>query len=405
MKLLLGVCGSISAYRSLDICRTLAKEGHSVKVVLTRGALEFVRPEVFKYLGAQEVFHPEDDFNLKAVKERSVLHIELSKWMDRMLVAPASANTLAKMSQGMCDDLLTSVFLASPDKTCLIYPAMNSKMLEHPITQKNFAALSDLDNVFIHPTKEGLLACGDLGAGKLQDIELISETAPIINLSKPKKRILITTGATIAPLDPVRYLTNPSSGLTGYEVAKRYLELGDAVTLIAGHKCSEKINYLSCLPNITVLRANTTQEMRTLVKDNFDQHDVYISAAALSDIEFEQSSTKLKKGSLQDKLNIKKAPDVLKEMLLFKTERGTKQKTVGFAAETSDELGVFEKKWKDKPVDVLVGNRVSNGVLEKVRGFGTEDNEYTILKKGKPFYSGHLTKTQLAVKITEALED
>lgn len=400
MRILLGVCGSISAYRSLDICRSLTKAAHEVKVVLTKGALEFVKPEVFSYLGAQEVFLPGDDFNPVAAKERAVLHIELSKWAERILIAPASANTLAKVANGMCDDLLSSIFLASPGKPCVIYPAMNTNMLEHPLTKKNFNSLGELANVFIHPTKQGLLACGDTGAGKLQDVELIAETAPIINFETPKRKILITTGATIAPLDPVRYLTNPSSGLTGYELAKHYLANGDEVTLIAGHHSSEKINYLTCLPHATVLKANTTLEMRELVAERFDKHDVYISSAALSDIQFEKSPSKIKKGSLSGTLNIQKAPDVLKEMLQAKKS----QKVVGFAAETNAEMSVFEQKWKDKPVDVLVGNKVSNGIGETAQGFGQDANEYTILKTGKLFFQGSLTKAQLAQKISEALE-
>ncbi len=190
MKILLGVCGSISAYRSLDICRGLAKKGHTVKVVLTRGALEFVKPEVFSYLGADEVFLPADDFNVKTAKDRNVLHIELSKWAQRLVIAPASANTLAKFAHGMCDDLLSSIFLASPQLDTVIYPAMNTNMLEHPLTKKNFKTLSDLSNLFIHPTKEGLLACGDTGAGKLQDVDLIVETAPLVTFGPQNETFL-----------------------------------------------------------------------------------------------------------------------------------------------------------------------------------------------------------------------
>lgn len=399
MNILLGVCGSISAYRSLDICRGLAKNGHKVKVVLTRGALEFVKPEVFSYLGADEVFRPFDDFNTQAAKDRSVLHIELSKWADRLVIAPASANSLAKMSNGMCDDLLTSIFLAAPKLDTIIYPAMNTNMLEHPLTEKNLKVLGSLENVFIHPTKEGLLACGDSGAGKLQDVDLILETAPIISLKAPGKQVLITAGATIAPLDPVRFLTNPSSGLTGYELAKTFLQRGDHVTLIAGQHSVKEIDYLACLPNCVVLKARTTSEMNEVVENYFDKSDLYISSAALSDIEFRASSTKIKKVSLGDSLPIKRAPDVL----LGALKKKKNQMVVGFAAETNADDSTFKKKWEAKPVDVLVGNQVSNGERAPVQGFGASENDYTILKNGEVFFKGHLKKSQLGQKILEAL--
>lgn len=403
MKFILGVCGSISAYKSLDICRGLTKAGNEVRVILTKGALEFVKPEVFRYLGASQVYLPHDDFNPQAMGQGNVLHIELSKWADQLLLAPASANTLAKLSQGRCDDLLSSIFLASPKTPTIIFPAMNTNMLGHPLTQKNLAALSGLSNVFIHPTKSGELACGDEGEGKLQDVELIIETAPVIKLDKPKKKVLLTTGATIAPLDPVRYLTNPSTGLTGYELAKSFLQMGYAVTLIEGFKSSPKIKYLKDLPHAQVLSANTTREMQALVMANIQSHDIYISSAALSDIEFAPSAQKLKKDSLQGNLQIQQAPDVLKEVIELRSNKLQPQ-LVGFAAETDNDTSVFLKKWKNKPVDVLVGNRVSNGAMGKAEGFGSDENQYTILKRDAVFFQGRLMKSQLAHKIAEALQ-
>ncbi len=400
MKILLGVCGSISAYRSLDVCRQLVKDAHEVKVVLTKGALEFVKPQVFKYLGAQEVFTANDDFNLEAMKDRSVLHIELSKWAQRILIAPASANTLAKLANGICDDLLTSIFLASAKTPTVIFPAMNTNMLRHPLTETNFQRLKSLNSVFIHPTKEGLLACGDEGEGKLSDVDLIASVAPIVELGPIKRKILITTGATIAPLDPVRYLTNPSSGKTGYELAKQYLKDGHQVTLIAGRHACKEIDYLTHLPKAKVLRVSTTKQMHEVVKAHFDDHDTYISSAALSDIEFPQSSKKIKKSELGDSLSISRAPDVLKDMLSRKKD----QKIVGFAAESNVELETFLKKWRDKPVDVLVGNFVSANHDQVSVGFGSAENDYTILKNGKEYFTGRLSKSELAQKIELALD-
>ncbi len=172
------------------------------------------------------------------------------------------------------------------------------------------------------------------------------------------------------------------------------------MTLIAGHYSAKEIDYLACLPNCSVLKARTTSQMRELVESHFEKTDLYISSAAISDIEFETSDKKLKKASLGGSLPFKKAPDILKTAL----EKRKGQKIVGFAAETDNDESVYKKKWKDKPVDVLVGNQVSNGVKSPVQGFGADENDYIILKKGEIFFKGHLKKSKLGLKIMEALD-
>lgn len=183
MNIILIVTGSISAYRSLDICRGLAKKGHSIRVICSKGATEFINPNAFHYLGAEKVYSANDDFNLKQyTSSTNVLHIDLVKWCDKIVISPASTNTIAKLAGGFCDDLLSSVFLALGEKPCLIFPAMNTKMLAHPIVQDNLNKLKRLENVFIHPTADGLLACGDTGAGKLPPIEQIIDVIYVIVL-------------------------------------------------------------------------------------------------------------------------------------------------------------------------------------------------------------------------------
>ena len=398
MNILLAVTGSISAYRALDICRSLTKDNHCVRVMVTRGACEFLNPNAFKYLGAEFVYSHSDDFNTNAYsKENKVLHIDLVKWCERLVIAPASANTIAKLSAGLCDDLISSVFLALGDKPCIIFPAMNTNMLSHPLTQRNLNTLEKLPNIFIHPTDSGVLACGDEGLGKLPKPEMISEIIPLISFNKSERTILITAGATMSPMDPIRYVTNPSSGLTGYELAKSFLKAGDKVILICGHEVTEKINYLTHLPNIELQYAPTTREMEKIVLENFDKSQVYISCAALSDIEFEVNAGKLKKDQLADSLKINRAPDILANVL----SKRTHQKIVGFAAETNTDPNIFKEKWDRKKVDLLIGNKVNSGATEAKQGFGQNQNEYFFIKEGVIKEQKVLTKTQLADYIQE----
>lgn len=401
MKILLGVTGSISAYRALDICRGLVKDGHEVKVVLSRGAEEFVQYKTFSFLGAQKVYRAMDDFNVEAEPNVNVLHIDLVKWCDKLVIAPATANTIAKLANGFCDDLLSSIFLALGEKNCVIFPAMNTKMLTHPNTQKNLKSLSELANVFIHPSDEGELACGDTGAGKLPKPEMISEIIPLISNKVSNKTIMITTGATIAPLDPIRFMTNPSSGLTGYELAKAYLQKGDKVILIYGHNAHSNIQYLKHIPSIELVEAKTTKNMMEAVSSRFSSIDTYISTAAMSDLEFEYNNSKLKKKDIKSVLITKSAPDVLRNVLKTKTH----QKIIGFAAETNCSPEVFKEKWDRKPVDLLVGNEVSNGIQSKQKGFSESENHYYFIKEGKIISDKYLSKKELAVHIMDEIND
>lgn len=401
MKILLGVTGSISAYRALDICRGLTKNGHEVKVILSRGAEEFVQYKTFNYLGAQKIYRAMDDFKIETEPNINVLHIDLVKWCDKLVIAPASANTIAKLSNGLCDDLLSSVFLALGKKDCAIFPAMNTNMLTHPNTQKNLTALKELPNIFIHPTDEGELACGDLGEGKLPKAELISEIIPLVTTQITLKKVMITTGATIAPFDPIRFMTNPSSGLTGYELAKAYLQKGNQVTLIHGHNVHEKIHYLKDLPHLELIEAKTTKEMLNAVSSRFDYVDSYISTAAMSDIEFDFHPNKVKKKDIHTGLSMTAAPDVLATVLKMKS----KQKIVGFAAETDCSDQILKEKWDRKPVDLLIGNEVSNGIQTNQKGFAANKNHYYFVKKGKITADKILNKKDLAYYIMEELND
>lgn len=400
MRILLGVSGSISAYKSLDIARGLVKKGHEVKVVLTSGALKFVVPEVFTYLGVSDVYQSEDDF-----KHKNVLHIDLARWCDVFAIAPVSANTLSRLAQGQASDLLSSIFLAlEPHKNTLIFPAMNTNMLHHPFTEKNIEdikKLKTLKNLFVSPTDAGILACEEVGLGKLPNVDEIIEIIP--TMIKPiqsveQKTILITTGATIVPLDPVRYLTNSSSGITGYYLAEAALLMGHKVVMVAGANSTAKLNLFSKHPNFQLIRAKTVEEMKSAVHEHLNDADLYISSAAISDIEFDVSDSKIKKDSLGDSLKIRPATDILKTVLEKKT---AKLKIVGFAAETDPSDAVLNKKMQSKPVDLLVGTKVNNGLTknEEVTGFNADFAEYRLLSPKGFTYEGILTKRELAHKI------
>lgn len=408
MNILLGVCGSISAYKSFDILRGLLKNGHVVKVVCTKGAENFVIPQVFKYLGASEVFHAIDDFSYPDKPHMqgsgTVLHIDLAKWADKIMIAPLSANTLASLAHGFANDLLSSIFLASSQKTPIIlFPAMNTQMFEHPITQENIdlvKKIEKLPQVFFHQPDEGLLACGDSGIGKLPSVETIVDfcEASHNKIDTPKK-ILITTGATLSTLDPVRYLTNASSGLTGYELAVEALSLGHKVVVIAGKNATKSLNSLIKHPHYILKRVVSTEDMAVEVKSHFSDSDVYISAAAINDISFKASHSKLKKNEICDHLKIEQTQDILKNVLALKSQ---KQFIVGFAAETSLTNEVLEKKYNNKPVNLLIGTHVHHGLLEsddlttKAKGFGTPSARYSILEDGKIDFEGILSKKELA---------
>jgi len=403
MNILLGICGSISAYKTLDIARAWINNGHQVKVILTKGAAEFVLANTFKYLGIIEVYTAKDDFNLSYYNgNNNVLHIDLANWADRFVIAPLSAHTLGRLCNGLADDLLTCTFLAlAKSKPIIVFPAMNTKMLEHPFVQENLDKLNTLENLFVHPTDFGLLVCGETGAGKFPSVNAVIENAININpFNQGSKLILISTGATVAPLDPVRYLTNPSSGLTGHHLAIEAHRRGYQVILLAGQYAHEKIDVLNYYPNLKVIRVLTTEEMRNIVTKYFAKADLYISAAAIGDIEFDITTEKLKKDQFMKSIPIRKSRDILKEILDLKTD---KQKVVGFAAETNLSQAMLSKKWHAKPVDLLVGTTVHNGLIKNTtaQGFGTDRAEYKLFAMDEIYWQGPLTKTMLAKKIFE----
>ncbi len=288
MKILLAVSGSIAAYKSYDLARLLFKSGHDVKVILTKGALEFIKPETFRYLGVENVYLPQEDFDPERLAVKStVLHIELARWADKLIIAPLSANTLARLNLGLNNDLLGSVYLAFGKKPVLLFPAMNTEMLSHPKTQAQLQEMNALPHVGVVSPDSGLLACGDIGAGKFPDVTAVKDLIESFDpLKNENKTIVVTAGATASPLDPVRYLTNPSTGRMGKAVAKAFLSEGYKVVLLKGHGCTPEIENLMGHPHFTMVSTPTTEIMKEAALKYFPKADLYISTGAIADIEF-----------------------------------------------------------------------------------------------------------------------
>ncbi len=404
MKILLGITGSIASYKTFDVARLLVKNGHQVKVILTQGALEFIKPETFRYIGVETVYLPLDDFRPSELKKDStVLHIELSKWADKLIIAPASANTIARLATGITNDLLTSVFLAFGKKAILLFPAMNTEMWNNLRVKEHIAKLGFLPHVGIINPNSGLLACGDVGEGKFPEVPSVIN---LIETHTPNffngKKVLITAGATASPIDPVRFITNPSSGKMGISVAKAFLSRGYEVTILAGHQCSQEIEFLMGHPLLKVIRTPTTTLMRNAAIKLFPEVDLYISTGAIADIEFDPSEIKLKKEMMGQTLPFKQAPDILKEVLALRKN----QKIISFAAETETTKEVFMEKMNRKPVDLMIGNKVSNGLIgsTEIEGFQKDHGEYYFVHKEIIETPKKLTKEQLGVSLVNWFE-
>jgi phosphopantothenoylcysteine decarboxylase/phosphopantothenate--cysteine ligase len=405
MKIVLGITGSIASYKAYDIARGLVKNGHEVRVVLTQGALEFIRPETFRYLGVEASYLPTDDFQpSRLTPSQTVLHIELAKWADKLVIAPLSANTLGRLSLGLNNDLLGSLYLAFGAKPILLFPAMNTQMWHQPRVQEHIAALSKLSHVHIINPVSGTLACGDVGEGKFPEVAAVLDLIETLDPTKIKnEHIIVTAGATAAPIDPVRYLTNPSSGRMGIAVAKAFLQAGYKVTVLAGHACSSQVEHFTGHPRFELIRTPTTAKMRDAAIAKFPQANLYISTGAIADIEFDVSGEKLKKEKMGAVLPFGQAADILQEVLKLKQPH---QRVVSFAAETETTKEVFTEKMNRKPVDLMIGNRVANGLIgqSNVEGFQTESGNYFFVEPNRLTGPIPLSKKQVGEKLLHWFE-
>lgn len=360
----IGVSGGIAVYKVCDVVSRLKKLGANVHVIMTKSACEFVQPLTFQTLSQNYVVS--DIF--EDPKTWDVEHISLAKKADLFLVAPATANVIGKIAHGICDDMLTTTIAATKAKI-LIAPAMNTNMFENPLVQRNISLLKEYGYKFINP-ESGRLACGDVGSGKLASPEVILEHIES-ELKYEKdlvgKKIIVTAGPTIESIDPVRYLTNKSTGKMGYAIAKIAASRGAEVTLITG-----KTNIKPSVHIKKVINVVSAEDMYKAVYDNLQANDVVIKSAAVADYkpkEYVDKKIKKKDGDLVIELSRNK--DIALEIGKIKGDKIL----VGFAAETNDLIENAKSKIEKKNLDFII----ANDLKETGAGFGTDTNVVSII--------------------------
>jgi len=385
-KVILGITGGIAAYKACDIVRKLKKLGAQVIVVMTENAQKFITPLTLETLSGNEVvteMFPEKRFV-------GVRHVDLAGWADLILIAPTTANIIGKIRSGIADDILTTIVISSKAPV-LIAPAMNVNMYENPIFQENLSYLQKLGYKFVEP-EVGELASGIVGKGRLAEPEtIVGEVVKILTKEKnlEGKSILVTAGRTEEPLDPIRYLSNRSSGKMGYAIAQEAYERGAKVTLISGP------SNLPIPSGVNFVQVKTAKEMLDAVKSTFTKVDALIMSAAVSDFSPTLiSKEKIKKGRKEIVLKLKPTVDILKEMGKQKKEKVL----VGFSLETEDEIKNAKKKLAEKNLDLIVVNNPN----VPGAGFEVDTNQVTLIDKREKIEKlPLLSKKEVAGKILD----
>ncbi len=378
LRIVLGVSGGIAAYKAAELTRRLRDAGAEVRVVLTENAARFVTPLTFQALSGQPVRSGLWD----EAAEAAMGHIELARWAERIVIAPASAYLIARLAHGLADDLLTTICLASAAPLALA-PAMNQQMWAHPATETNVRQLRSRGVAVLGPAS-GSQACGEFGAGRLLEADVI--VAELAALHGPKllagANVLVSAGPTFEDIDPVRYLGNRSSGRMGFAVAQAAAEQGANVHLVAGPV------HLPTPASVTRSDVRSAREMRAAVMQHIPQSDIFISAAAVGDYRpGEVAAHKIKKNDRGLVLHLTENPDIVAEVAALK-ERPF---LVGFAAETQNVEAYARTKLERKGLDLIVANRVGAGA-----GFDTADNELTLLWPGGEEHLSRADKLVLA---------
>ena len=366
MNILLIVSGGIAAYKSIELCSSLVKQDNNVKVILTKNAENFVTQLAFQTLTKNRVYTS----TFEEIDENEIQHIDLTKWADKIIVAPATANLISKFANGIADDLATSLMLAVRD-TSIVYivPAMNTFMYRNPIIQDNMNRLIKLGFNFVEPDS-GLLACGDVGEGKFPSIDKIQSF--IFNEKEQDlkgKKVLVTAGPTKEFIDPFRCLTNPSTGKMGISIANECARRGAEVILVSS------VDNDTISSKVKKIKITSTNDMFEVVKNNFKDCDFIIKAAAVSDytpVQVFDKKVKKQEGNLT--IEFQRTQDILKYVGDNKTD---KQKVIGFAAETNNLIEYAKEKIVKKNLDFIVANDIS----KKDIGFGSDDNEVYIIDK------------------------
>ncbi|WP_346887258.1 bifunctional phosphopantothenoylcysteine decarboxylase/phosphopantothenate--cysteine ligase CoaBC [Clostridium sp. UBA1056] len=376
-NVVVGVTGGVAVYKALDVISRLKKKDINVDVIMTKSACEFVTPLSFQSLSQNAVI--KDMFDEPKVFE--IQHISLAKKADVLVVVPATANIIGKVANGIADDMLSTTIMATNAKV-IFAPAMNTNMYNNLIVQENIKKLKDYGYEFINPSS-GRLACGDVGDGKLADTEEIVEVI-LSQLHEPKdligKKVLVTAGPTRANIDPVRFLTNKSTGKMGYAIAEEARDRGAEVVLISGP------TNIKPLVGVRTINVETNEEMLNAVKSEFDSSDIVVKSAAVSDYKPKTySDKKIKKGPGNLNMELVRDNDILKELGALKKH----QILVGFAAESNDVIKNAHIKLEKKNLDYIVANNIT----ESDAGFGTDTNRVTIINRdGKEMSLDNMSK-------------
>ncbi len=387
---LLGVTGCVAAYKACEVVRGLQKAGLRVKVVMTKNATEFINPGQFRALTREPVAVGTFD----DAPGDPIHHISLSKEADVVLIAPCTANVLGKIANGIADDLLTTTAMATTAPIVLA-PAMNVNMYENEATQHNLMILAER-GVRIVDADSGYLACGDVGKGRLAEpADIVKTVLDVLEVKRDMrgKRVVVTAGPTVEPIDAVRYISNPSSGKMGFALAEAAADRGADVVLVTGPVG------LDDPEDVEVVRVKTAQEMFNAVDGVFADSDIAVFSAAVSDFRPEQVvDRKLKKGSDDDALTTIKLvenPDILATM---GEKKHADQYVIGFAAETENVVENARKKLETKHADMIVGNPVGES-----KGFGADDNEAVLVTKDGESHLESMSKRALADRIFDAV--
>ncbi|MBT5006337.1 MAG: bifunctional phosphopantothenoylcysteine decarboxylase/phosphopantothenate--cysteine ligase CoaBC [Halieaceae bacterium] len=361
-NVLLGVSGGIAAYKSAEVVRQLQEQGATVRVIMTHGAQEFITPLTLQALSG----HPVHTQLLDEQAEQGMGHIELARWADLLLIAPATADLIARLAAGRADDLLTTVSLATPAPV-LLAPAMNQQMWRDQATTDNIETLQRRDVHFIGPAA-GEQACGDIGPGRMEQPPAIAAAAAALfhTGALAGKKVVITAGPTRELLDPVRYISNHSSGKMGYALAQAAVDAGAVTTLVSGPVSLDPPEHAKCH------RVERAQEMLEACLDLVADCDIFIACAAVADYRPAQiEGQKIKKGAEEISLQLVKNPDIVNAVAAG--ERAPF--TVGFAAETQNVLGYARDKMQRKGLNMIIANDVSDHGI----GFNSDENEVTVL--------------------------
>lgn len=388
-KILLIITGSVACYKSMDLVRLLRKKNYEVNCILTNSACQFITPLLASSLSGtktyNELFSLEDEVNIG--------HIKLSRKNDLIIIAPATADFIAKIANGYADDLASSVILAS-DKKIIVAPAMNEKMWHNPATQQNISKIIDRGISIIDPESDKL-ACQEYGIGKMASVEsIVSQIEGFFinkNLLKDKK-VLITGGATYEPIDPVRFIGNNSSGKQSIAIAKLFYDMGADVKMI-----SANVNQTILIPKENIINVKTTKEMFDMVKNNLKWCNVFIGCAAVADFKVKQvAKEKIKKTDNKNlHLDFEKNVDILE---YAGKSKDRPKIVIGFCAESKNLKENAQKKLLQKNCDIIIGNDIENGKI-----FGNNQTKAIILSKHKLNDLGKITKDELAKILADTI--